>query len=201
MKRKVLLAMGLVLGLSIWADAQSVPLPPTPVAESDLRDNTIKMRSIDLERVKRDAAKIRPEDVSREQEIRFEQTKENFESIQKLQDSIIKAYTTGKTIDYSRIRKSASDISKKSLWLDRNLFGTNPEEAIEAKQSKTGPAAPKSVRDLIIELDNAIGVFVKSPIFQNTKVVDLEISKAAQLELRHIMRVSELLSIEAAKMQ
>lgn len=197
MKRTILLTTGLVFILTGWAFAQGVPPPPTPVGESDLRDNTIKMRSIELERVKRNAAKMRPNESTKELEIKFAETKENFEKIQLLQDSIIKTYTTGEKINYSKISKLASDIRKRSVWLDENLFGAMPKETAENKDQER--AEQKSVRDLIIDLDNAIGVFVKSAIFQDSKVVDSKISKAAQAELRSILNISNLLSIEAGK--
>jgi hypothetical protein len=197
MKQTIFWAISLLIILSGWANAQSVPPPPTPIAESDLRDNTIKMRSIDLERVKRDAEKMRAGESTKEREIRFAKIKVDFENIQKLQDSIIKAYTTGRQINYSKIRSSATSITKNALRLDENLFGAKPEKDIKNKKQET--IKRKSVRDLIIELDIAIGNFVKSPIFQNTKVVDTKVSKEAQSELEKIMKLSNMLSNEAGK--
>ena len=116
-----------------------------------------------------------------------------------MQDSIIKAYTTGKTINYSKISSSATNITKNALRLDENLFGAKPEKKIENKKPES--IKRKSVRDLIIELDNAIGNFVKSPIFQNIKIVDSKVSKEAQSELENILRLSNMLSNEAEKMK
>lgn len=198
MKEAILLTSGLLLILSGSALAQNVPPPPAPIVESDLRDNNIRMRSVELERIKREARKMRPRESTVAMEMRFAETKKHFEKIQKLQDSIVKAYTTGKTINYSKISKSALKITKNSLRLDENLFGAEPEK--NGKDPETKTVERKSVRDLIIELDNSIGIFVKSPIFQNTKVVDSNISKEAQLELRKIMEVSIRLSIEAERM-
>jgi len=182
--------MGPVLG-------QSVPPPPVPVVESDLRDKTIKMRSIDLERVKRDAMKAQPREVSREDLIRFEKTKNYFEKLQKLQDRIILAYTTEKEINYSKIGKSALEMKEKSLWLDENLFGATEEEIEEIAKSE--PTDAKSVRDLIIELDAALGAFIGSPMFQNNYVVDKKTSRETQLDLENVIKLSGMLSIEAAK--
>ncbi len=108
-----------------WANAQNVPPPPAPIVESDLRDNTIKMRSIDLERVKQDAWKVKPGESTKKREIKFGEIKKNFENIQKLQDRIVRVYTTGKTIDYPKISKSALKITKNAIRLDENLFGVN----------------------------------------------------------------------------
>lgn len=189
----------LLFTFSGWALAQAVPPPPAPIVESDLRDNTIKMRSIDLERVKRDAAKVQKPVVSREDQIRFEKTKDNFEKLQKLQDRIILAYTTEKEINYSRISRSAAEMREKSLWLDENLFGATEEETEELATLEASET--KSVRDLIIELDAALGAFVGSPMFQNNKVVDKETSRETQLDLENIIRLSGMLSSEAAKLK
>ncbi len=199
MRETAFVVICLLLILPGWVNAQNVPPPPAPVAESDLRDNSIKMRLIEIERFKRDATKPRPAESTTDREIRSAKTKENFEEIQKLQDAIIEAYTTGKSIDYARISRSASDIGNRGSWLNKNLFGANPDNPDADREKET--YAQKSVRDLIIELDNAIGRFVQSPIFQEVRVVDLEVSEAARLELRNIVRLSNMLSVKAVKLK
>ncbi len=197
MKKTIFSGISLLFIFAVWANAQNVPPPPAPIVESDLRDNTIKMRSIDLERVKQDAWKVKPGESTKKREIKFGEIKKNFENIQKLQDRIVRVYTTGKTIDYPKISKSALKITKNAIRLDENLFGGNQEDTVEIND----PVERKSVRDLIIELDNGIGKFVKSPIFQNTKVVDSQISSETQLELRKIMKLSMMLSVVAGNME
>lgn len=198
MKQTTFLTISLLLILSGWVNAQ-LPPPPTPVVEADLRDNTIKMRSVELERIKREANKLNPVESTKEREIRFGEIKEDFENIQKLQDSIIKAYTTGKKINYSKISSSAMNMRKNALRLNENLFGAKPHESSKNDNSKK--IENKNVRSLIIELDNLIGSFIKSPIFQNTKIVDSKISEEAQTELKNILNLSNMLSIEAEKMK
>ncbi len=199
MKRTVFLATGLLLLLSGWVNAQSVPPPPAPIVESDIRDNTIKMRSIELERVKREADKARPAESTREREMRFAEIKNDFEGIQKLQDAIIAAYTKGEKVNYSKIGRSAAAMRTEAFRLDKNLFGEKEERKVENKKARNNKR--ESVRKLIIELDNSIGRFIKSPIFQNTKIVDSKISERAQKELENIIQLSEMLSIESEKMK
>lgn len=198
MKQTTFLTISLLLILSGWVNAQ-LPPPPTPVVEADLRDNTIKMRSVELERIKREANKLNPVESTKEREIRFGEIKEDFENIQKLQDSIIKAYTTGKKINYPKISSSAMNMRKNALRLNENLFGAKPHES--SKNDKSKEIENKNVRSLIIELDNLIGSFIKSPIFQNTKIVDSKVSEEAQTELKKILNLSNMLSIEAEKMK
>jgi soluble cytochrome b562 len=197
MKQTIFLTISLLLILSGWAKAQSVPPPPTPIAESDLRDNTIRMRSVDLERVKRDADKMRSGDHPRDRELNFAEIKKDFEKIQKLQFEIIKAYTTGKNIEYNAIESSALNMSKSAIRLESTLFFNKLDDKDETSKEKKDKK--KTIKDLIVELDNQLGEFVSSEMFQNTSVVNIEISDKAQLNLLKIKRLSEQLSKMAAE--
>ena len=174
--------------------AQTGPPPPRPIVETDLRDNTIKMRAIELERVKRDAHKVQPDRSSKEWRTKFEKTKNLFEKIQKLQDRIILAYTTKKTIDYREISRSASKITKNALSLEKELFAVEPFIKKDSKRK-----LPGNVRELIIELDNALGRFVSSPMFENTKIVDKDVSRSAYVDLKGVIELSRSLSKAASK--
>ncbi|NNE66766.1 MAG: hypothetical protein HKN33_09370 [Pyrinomonadaceae bacterium] len=168
--------------------AQNVPPPPKPIIETELRDNSIKIRAIELERVKRDAHKVQPDPSSKEWKKKFRKTKKFFENIQKLQDKIIAAYTTSERIDYSGISRSASKLNKNAVALEKELFGKSPDADKTSDQKE-----PEGVRDLIIQLDNALGKFVSSPMFTNTKIVDKDVSQAAQTDLQRVIELSILL--------
>jgi cell fate (sporulation/competence/biofilm development) regulator YlbF (YheA/YmcA/DUF963 family) len=169
-------------------------ISPTPVINNEIRDgSSVRSRAIELERAKRDANKVIIKD-SKELAAKFAEIKEEFEDIQKLQATIIKAYTTGKAIDYAKIANSAAEMHKKSLKLNENLFNPSPTKTEEKKDQK-----PKSVRDLIVDLDNAIGKFIGSPLFSNNKIVDSKTSEKAQTDLQNIIELSEKLFWEAKK--
>lgn len=171
---------------------------PYPVADLEIRDDSsIRRRSLELERVKREGNTINPIESSREQQIKFAQVKADFESIQKLQTAIIKAYTTGKKINYDKICESAAEMTIKARRLDENLFNSKQIQKIKAVENPK----QKSIRDLIIELDNSVGKFVGSPIFKNTKLVDLEISEQTRIDLENLLSLSETLSKESGKMR
>lgn len=198
MKMIYLFVFAVFLTIPTGIAAQLNPPPPVPVTETEIRNDSLKMRSAQLERIKRDANKPRPRESSREKEIRFAKIKKDFENIQKLQDQIIKAYTTEKKINYNKISKSSTKMRNDALRLEENLFGENKtkEESVNAKKEQN---KQKSVRDLIILLDSALGNFVSSPIFNNLKVVDLEESKKARSQLRKIIYLSRSLSAQADK--
>ncbi len=188
-----------VFGILFFTSAIFAQISPHPVIEAEIRDNnSIRMRSLQLERVKRESTEVVPEEPAKERIVKLAEIKEDFENIQKLQSEIVKAYTTGKKINFEKIDDSAAKISKKALRIDVNLFRSESDK--RSKTESNDEVGTKSVRDLIIELDNAIGNFVSSPIFTNNKVIDSKISEKSQIDLQKIIKLSETLSKEAKKL-
>jgi hypothetical protein len=178
-----------------------MPPPPVPNVEVEIRDSTsIRMRSLELERFKREGNKPHPTETSKEVEARFAQIKDDFENIQKLRNEIVKTYTIGTRNGYEKIGSLAAEIKKKSRRLDKNLFSSFLEE--ESKRDKNEKkVSGKSVRDLIIDLDYAIRSFIASPIFNNLNLVDQNILEKSLRCLEEVLRVSEALSKEAKKLK
>lgn len=195
--KKIILSCFLILAASVFSNVFAQVMP-AGASDSDLRDNNIRMRSTELERVKRDADKSNSSSpMNSEIETKFPEINEDFEGIQMLQSSIVKAYSTGESIDYKQIKNSSEKIGKTAKRLDGNLFS----EKLEKKDNKDKNKAEKSVKDLIVDLDNAIGAFVGSAMFKNLKVVDPEVAKKAQLDLANISEISNKLSKAAEKMK
>jgi len=199
MKGKGILLLGLVTVLCGMARAQQAPPPPAPVVEKEVQANSERMRAIEMERFKRESQKPGSDADAISRENRFRETKRRFEHIQKLQQSIVRAYTTGREIDYAKIVGSASDMTEDALWLDRNLFGS-AENDKDRPAWKTSPVR-RDVRDLIIRLDEAIGKFVGSKFFRKSTVVDRELYEQAQTRLRTVMLLSSRLSAAARSEQ
>lgn len=176
--------------------AQDTPdVPDAPV----LREDEIRNRSIDLERVRRDSrSKSEPGKVTMTDDLeeKYPQIKEDFEGMQIQQGMIVRAYTTGDTPDYAVISESAGKIEKHAKRLDTNLFASVPKE--EKKKEKE--EAEKSVRDLIIELDAAIGELVGSEMFLNLRVVDPDVAFKTHTHVLRVRDLSAALSAKAAKM-
>lgn len=172
---------------------------PVSVAETEIREGSIRLRSIDLERVKRDGNRPAEKNAGKEQAIKFAMIEDDFAKIQKSQDAIVKAYTTGKKINYEKISDAAHDITKQAHRLAVNLFSEDFE--LIDPQEKASGANQKSVRDLIIEIDNTLGVFITNPVFQNIKIVDPTSTEKAQLDLKKIYILSDKLFKAASKMK
>lgn len=195
--------------------AQVTPAPNT--GDKDLRDTNVKSRSIDLERVDRDAKKTinsagnaaaEPED---KLAAKYGEIKTDYEQIQLSQDSIIKIYQGGGKIDYGQINKLSEAINKSAVRLNSNLFPSPVVENAGAKKIESSTVKkeeieketkkPKSIRDLIVDLDNTIGSFVTSPMFQNLRVIDTAVAGKTQLDLEKIIELSAILNAEAGKLK
>ena len=179
---------------------------PAGAGDKNLGDDSIKMRSIEMERIKREtqraeAATFAP--INTDMAAKFPQIKEDFEGIQISETAIVTAYTTGKTIDYSLIGSSVDGIYKKARRLDSNLFAPSAEKKVDPLDDKPAQKTGKmkSIRDLIIELDTAIGSFVSSKIFGNIKVIEPEVAIKTRTDLLNILRLSAEISMEAKKLK
>ncbi len=201
----IILAVGAAAAVGVYA--QDAPTPPSPPPVPDtpvVRNDDIRLRSVELERIKREAEKNESAKtetaVKDDLEKKYPEIKEDFEGIQISQAAIVRAYTTGEKIDYSLIHSSAEQINKHARRLNSNLFNSeNAEE--KKKEHKEEKAETKSVRDLIVELDNAIGAAVSSKMFENLRVVDPEVAKKTQTDILAIERLSSELSKAAKDLQ
>lgn len=196
MKRTISIVF-LLLIVAVFSNIFGQRETPAGAGDKNLGEDSIKMRSVEIERIKREANN--PESfarINKEIKIRFPQIKEDFESIQTLQAEIIKAYTTGKSINYEVIQASAEGIHQRAKRLDENLFAAKLEKKSDQKEDKV-----KSIRDLIIALDNSIGSFVGSKIFGNINVVDFDVAVKTRTDLNEILEISEKLAKEANKMK
>src|SRR5215204_2469582 len=112
-------------------------LSRVPVVETEVRDNSsVKMRSIELDRVKREAKKATAEKFGPASVNNFLEIKEDFEKIQVLEGRIVKVYTTGKQIEYAKIAAFSDEINKSASRLKGNLF------ALQNKAQKSPPDKP-----------------------------------------------------------
>ncbi|MBS1794843.1 MAG: hypothetical protein JSS81_13365 [Acidobacteria bacterium] len=201
--KKVLFSIILLLMTSAFSNVYAQRETPPGAGDKNLNDNDIKMRSVELDRIKQEAAKNEAASfapINTKLSAKFPQIKEDFEGIQLLQDAIIKAYTTGKTIDYRVIATSADQISVKAKRLDANIFADTKKDKEEKTETKQ-PEKLKPIADLIVELDNTIGSFVSSKIFGNINVIEPEAAIKTRTDLLNIIKLSEKLSAEAKNMK
>lgn len=187
-----------IFGQILFALSISAQVSPIPVTDAEVRDNTsTRMRSLEFERTKREANQLHPTEATNSSAFRFAEIKEDFENIQELQAAIVKAYETGAKIDYGKIGEFAFEMKKRATRLRANFFGRG--EATD-KDKDSQPEKPKTVRDLIIELDGTLAAFIGSPIFASAKVINAKSAGEARAHLERIIRLSAELEEGARKM-
>ncbi len=202
--KKTIILITVVFAATFSLTAQEPENVPTAPATPVVRDDDIRLRSIELERVKRDAAKNNEgqndpatSSINKEIDKKYPEIKEDFEGMQLSQAAIIKAYTTGDKIDYAMIEASADQINKNAERLNSNLF----EAKLESKSDDEEEKEAKSIRNIIVELDNAIGDVATSKMFLNLRVVDPEIAQKTQEDLAKVLMLSTELSEAARKLK
>lgn len=189
----------IAVSLPVTVSFGQLPPSPRPIVETDLRDNSIRMRSMELERLKREADKPIVDRSGTERVKNFAQIKSDFENLQKTQDSLVSALRAGNPIDYSKIFDEAKVIRKLGLRLNITLFGV---EAVKSDQeTNSSTKNRKGTKDLIVDLDGAVESFVHNDIFQNNKVVETKVSERAQLDLWKIIQLSDDLLEESKRMK
>lgn len=170
-------------------------------AAKDARErfSDVKNRSIELERMKREAGKRSAGEASTASA--FPYIKEDFEEIQKLNSRVYELAAAKSPLDYAVILKFASEINQRAIRLESNLFAS---ESAKRKAEKTKlPIADKTpdMAELLETLDKSINNFVHSPLFQNTNLVNSQDSLNAQNDLRTVVEVSFLVKEEAKKLK
>lgn len=198
--KKLFLSVIVILAAAFFSNI-SAQTPPPVTGDKDLRDDNIRMRSTDLERTKRDAEKIGKAPAEKTVKMNFEEIKKDFEQIQNLQTSIVNVYTTGEKIDYAKISEHSENMLKSAVRLNSNLFPPKTDKNKKEKVNTQTDTKPKGIKELIVDLDNAIGNFVASPMFQNLSVVDPAVSEKTRADLEQIIKLSDALFHESKKMQ
>lgn len=174
--------------------AQDVPgIPNGSISKNgrDDYDNGIRIRSMELERVK---GEIYRSDIAQRaaenRKINYLQIKKDFELIQTLENSIVKTYVTGKKINYERISELASKLNDCAKRLDENLSLTDEKEV---KKPNKKDANLSDIKEIIVLLDKSIGNFVANPLFKNLYVFEAKDNIKAEFDLQNIISLSEIL--------
>ncbi len=66
------------------------------------------------------------------------------------------------------------------------------------KKDAEKPLARKSLRSLLIELDDAVAGVISSPMFQNLRTVEPSAAEKTKADLQKVMKLSEAVKAEAA---
>lgn len=187
MLRQFAAALFFLFAVAASTSAQSTLEQAAKNARDQFTD--IKNRSIEMERAKRDAARM-PQSAG--STVRFPEIKEDFEKIQKINDEILRLNSGKTSLDFAAVSKRAAEINRRAARLKTNLFAAEPKQKKNAAL-KPPAAEAHDVKRLLIDLDKAINEFVHSSIFQNIKLVDSRASLDAQNDLEAVIKITSLL--------
>jgi hypothetical protein len=175
------------------AQQPGVPVVPSGTPKDRLIED--KMRSAEIERVRRAADKPDPAPEPR----RFPEIKEDFEKIQLINNEVLQARPASGAPDPDRIRQAAAEVAKRARRLQSNIFPPEREKRGAARRQE--PEEPKELAEILAALDAAIASFVHNPTFTNLKVVDATDSANARRDLAEIIRLSALLEKRAEEIK
>ena len=177
-------------------------IPPPGAGDKSLEDRNIKGRSLELERIRRDASKPDSKNQPQVPAAKFQEIKEDFEQIQLSQTNIITAYTKVQVIDFAKISENAQEINKRGIRLKANLFptvGSKDDKKPKDKKKPEEVSMSQDVKTLIIDLDNTLAAFTGNPMFTNPQVVNADSNTKALAELTKLIKLSSSLQQEANK--
>ena len=203
MTKQMFLAAVLVITPTILSSAVAQEHgPPAGGSDRNLKDSVsdVKGRSIEMERVDRDAKKAerRARDDNRESPAapNFEQIKEDFERIQIINGDVLQANAASANLDYGHISESSAEIQRRATRLKSNLFP--PKSKKQPKKTESG-AEDQDLKSLLTLLDKSLSSFTQNPMFQNTKVVTPQDSTDAEKELDSVIQISGRITNEAER--
>lgn len=195
MIKKLLLAIFLFSFSAVAAPAQASPEQAILNAQEQMSD--IKKRSVELERMKREASKRSVGDNLTQ---KFPEIKEDFEEIQKINASFLQLTAVKTTVNYAAVLKSVSEIKRRALRLRSNLFSSEPEENKEKKNESPNIAETEDIKILFEALNKSIDSFVHSSIFKNINLVNSDDSLKAQKDLEDVIKISSALKTKTKKL-
>ena len=168
-----------------------LPPPAAPIAEIEIKQNSIRSRSRALEQFRQDAKKSSKTSpvVATEN---YKQLRQDFADVQLLQNDIVKIYTTQKTINYSMLESKSKKMIQSAKRLHRFLFPDIEKRFWE--DSKPEDEATTNLPNSIVKVDNALGRFISNPMFKERTVLKLDESEKARRELEIMIRYSERVS-------
>jgi hypothetical protein len=175
------------------------PSPTGGGVPESARQPSIRERQLKVIEMERAAAKVRSPE---EEKLALAQIAEDYEKIQVVNNKMMAATMPAAVPDYARVAEVAADIKTRANRMKENLRLAKPDPRDTEKSpiyKKTEDAA--TLKANLLSLDGSIMGFVKSPIFTNPAVVDVEQAAKASRQLETIIEFSNLINKDAQKLK
>jgi hypothetical protein len=131
----------------------------------------------------------------------LDQIREDFLRIQGVDRKLMQAMADGSTLDLELVARSAGEIRKCSSRLKTNLALPRPE-ALSAERLGIAVAATSERLGISLsELSNLIDEFVSNPIFEQSKLVDAQLSAKARQDIEAIIELSSQIKRTSEKLK
>jgi hypothetical protein len=178
----------LTLAFSSSALAQSGTSPTSSesrrAADADLAQREWQLRNIG--RIKRVDIEVAPTSV------KLGSIKEDYEGLQKANNSILTMLQVGKELDYKVIADASSEIKKRAARLKSYLLTLEMVKENDKRKKSPDEIEYAEMKASLLSMDASIARFVSNPIFKNFgKVVDVESATKARDDLDNIIELSE----------
>ena len=126
------------------------------------------------------------------------QSKEDFRSIQGINNKMMAKAWAKDELDYNSISDSISQIKSKAIRLRSNLSLPKPEKQNDEKPVDLSVASVKDFRAALMLLDRSLMSFVTNPLFKESTVIEVALATQASHDLEMVIELSENLQ-KAAK--
>ena len=199
---RLLLTLFALLVLTITINAQSgprgsLPRPSTPTSKTPPPQPPPGLGAWEFKipHMEREAARPR---TSEEEKLALAQIAEDYQRIQLINNRMMSGAMSRPVPNFRDIAEATAEIKRRANRIKDNLRLPAPEKDKSVKAIQVNDAT--QMKAALLDLDRSIMSFIKSPIFKNTSVVDLEEATKASRDLVTIIESSHLLSKEARKL-
>jgi hypothetical protein len=117
------------------------------------------------------------------------QIREDFSRMQVVNNQMLQAAFAAVRLDRKNILDATAEIRKRAGRLKTNLKLPAPEGSGEMTEASALPD-DRALKESLLRLDRSIMSFVTNPLFQQTKVLDANLSTKASRDLEDIIELS-----------
>jgi len=120
----------------------------------------------------------------------LEQIRADFLRIQIVDRKLVKAAAAPNQLDLGLVARSAAEIKKRSAHLKKNLALPEPETTPLDRFRFVVEPGTEPLRNALFSLSNLIEEFVSNPMFEQTKLVESQLSAKARRVIEAIVELS-----------
>ena len=123
----------------------------------------------------------------RDYDLTYAQIREDYRQLQLVNNDLARATSSGAS-DPKKVDKAVAEIRRRAARLKENMALPEPEKPAKPPRPQSGS---ERLDHLLITLDNLVMSFVNSPVFEQGKVVNVQMSMRARSDLEAIIEVSD----------